>query len=91
MTDEEYARQLQQEMDRMVAEEQMDKETQEREDARLAWMLQQESESAGSIQRSDDLISFQDEVPRQPVMVDEVDYNNMANQFLGLLLTQATI
>ncbi|UMM17274.1 hypothetical protein L5515_013912 [Caenorhabditis briggsae] len=62
MTDEEYARQLQEEMDRMDAAEQMDKDVQMREDARLAWLLQQESSGASVSQATpnQDLISFEE-------------------------------
>ena len=89
MTDEEYARQLQEEMDRMDAAEQMDKDAQLREDARLAWLLQQESSNSSASGQSvsqvpPDLISFDDQVPTR--FVTEVQYNNMANRFLGLCM-----
>ncbi|EGT55744.1 hypothetical protein CAEBREN_19519 [Caenorhabditis brenneri] len=82
MTDEEYARQLQEEMDRMDAAEQMDREEQLREDARLAWMLQQESSSHNAPTSSQDLISFDDQVVTTTRYVTEDQYNNMANRFL---------
>uniref|UniRef100_A0A1I7T043 CCDC50_N domain-containing protein n=1 Tax=Caenorhabditis tropicalis TaxID=1561998 RepID=A0A1I7T043_9PELO len=73
MTDEEYARQLQEEMDRMDATEQMDKEDQLREDERLARRLQENS--FNEVQTtSQNLISFHDQVPIQTQYVPEVQY-----------------
>lgn len=83
MSDEEYARQLQEEMDRLDASIQMDKEAQLREDARMAWLLQQESSATPAPSRhSGDLISFEDQVLNTTTYVTEVQYNNMANRFL---------
>ncbi|PIC45303.1 hypothetical protein B9Z55_005367 [Caenorhabditis nigoni] len=88
MTDEEYARQLQEEMDRMDAAEQMDKDAQMREDARLAWLLQQESSGASVSHTTpnQDLITFEEPVRDGVRYVTEIQYNNMANQFLGLCM-----